>query len=95
MEKEALPGDIVYAKAGRDKGGYFVVVSAEGEYAYICNGKSRKVMQPKKKKLKHLRLKMGYSEFIAGKLSRGERVTNTELRRELEEYNEEKNEEAR
>ena len=47
-------GSIVKAKAGRDKDGLFVVVRLEGQYAYIANGKRRKVESPKKKKLIHL-----------------------------------------
>jgi ribosomal protein L14E/L6E/L27E len=47
-------GSIVKAKAGRDKDMFFVVVRLEGEYAYIANGKRRKVEAPKKKKLIHL-----------------------------------------
>ncbi|MBQ8000318.1 MAG: KOW domain-containing RNA-binding protein [Ruminococcus sp.] len=47
-------GQVVRAKAGRDKDGFFVVLNTDGTYAYICNGKRRKVEHPKKKKLIHL-----------------------------------------
>ena len=47
-------GSIVKAKAGRDKDDLFVVVGIDGSYAYIANGKRRKVEKPKKKKLIHL-----------------------------------------
>lgn len=47
-------GSIVKAKAGRDKDDLFVVVGIDGSYAYIANGKRRKVGKPKKKKLIHL-----------------------------------------
>ncbi len=47
-------GSIVKAKAGRDKDGLFVVVRLEGRYAYIADGRRRKVEKPKKKKLIHL-----------------------------------------
>lgn len=49
-----MQGQIVKAKAGRDKGNYFVVVKVEEKYVYICDGKSRPVDRPKKKKLIHL-----------------------------------------
>lgn len=84
---EAIPGDIVYSKAGRDKSGHFVVMSVEGEYTQICDGRKRKTDKPKRKKLKHLCLGVGHSEYIENKLRNGERVTNPELRRELSEYN--------
>ena len=77
------PGDIVYSIAGRDSGGYFVVVDADDSFAMICDGKSRKTDKPKRKKIKHLKTDCGRSEFIAEKLSNGETVTNRELKREL------------
>ena len=77
------PGDIVFSIAGRDSGGYFVVVDADDSFAMICDGKSRKTDKPKRKKIKHLKTDCGRSEFIAEKLSRGETVTNRELKREL------------
>lgn len=47
-------GQIVKAKAGRDKDQFFIIKELEGRFAYIVNGKSRKVDKPKKKKLIHL-----------------------------------------
>lgn len=49
-----VKGNIVQSKAGHDKGMYCVVVSIEGKFAYICDGKRRKLKNPKKKKLLHL-----------------------------------------
>lgn len=89
---EPSAGDIVYSKAGRDKGKYFVVMAAEEEYVYISNGTTRKSDKPKKKKIKHLKFAYGNSEYLYNKLIKGEKVTNTELRRELQEYNMQSNE---
>jgi ribosomal protein L14E/L6E/L27E len=47
-------GSIVRAKAGRDKGGFFVVIGVQGGYALIADGKRRRLEQPKKKNLLHL-----------------------------------------
>lgn len=78
-----VPGDIVYSIAGRDSGGYFVVVAADDSFAMICDGKRRKTDKPKRKKIKHLKAGCGRSVFVAEKLSRGENVTNREIKREL------------
>lgn len=51
---DIVKGQIVRAKAGRDKGGYFVVFILDDAFAYICDGKSRKVEKLKKKKYIHL-----------------------------------------
>ena len=49
-----VKGSIVRAKAGRDKGGFFIVLDADKEFAFIADGKRRKVQHPKKKKMMHL-----------------------------------------
>ena len=80
------PGDIVYSIAGRDSGSYFVVVAVEDNYAFVCDGRSRKTDKPKKKKIKHLKTGFGHSDYIANKLSNGDKVTNSELSIELNPY---------
>lgn len=48
-------GSVVRAKAGRDKGGYFVVTDIlENGRVLICDGKRRKVLSPKQKNIIHL-----------------------------------------
>ena len=47
----ALP--IVRSLAGRDKGGLFCVVGADGAYLFLCDGKRRRVERPKRKKAVH------------------------------------------
>ena len=83
---DVVPGDIVYSIAGRDKDTYFVVVRTADVYAYLCDGRKRKSDNPKKKKVKHLKTGIGHSMYLENKLISGEKVTNTELRRELDEY---------
>ena len=79
-------GMVVRSKAGRDTGGWFVVISTEGEYAYLVNGEQRKLDRPKKKKLKHLQVTTYVSEFIANKVNSGTKVTNQEVRKALADY---------
>ena len=81
-------GDIVLSKAGRDGGKLFVVVATEKNFAYICDGDLRKTGTPKKKKIKHIKKTGGFSEYIAAKIAEGAKVTNTELRRAISEFEE-------
>lgn len=53
---EAQTGMIVRSAAGRDKGKFMVIVSIEGDFAYIADGRERKLERPKKKRLKHIRV---------------------------------------
>lgn len=71
-------GSVVRAKAGRDKDNFFIVVKIEEGYAYICDGKRRKVDKPKKKKLIHLQA----TETVASQSM----DTNRKIRKALSEF---------
>lgn len=47
-------GTVVKSLKGRDKNKYFCVVDKDGEYVILCDGKLRKLENPKRKKLKHI-----------------------------------------
>ncbi|MBR7071019.1 MAG: KOW domain-containing RNA-binding protein [Clostridia bacterium] len=47
-------GQIVYARAGRDKGKFLVVVGQEERYLFVADGKERPLSRPKRKNPKHL-----------------------------------------
>ncbi len=52
---DIVVGSVVTAKAGRDKGSLFAVLKIDDKgFAYIADGKSRKIEKPKKKNLRHL-----------------------------------------
>ena len=44
------------AIAGRENNELFIIYNVEGDYAYLVNGKSRPLENPKKKNIKHLQL---------------------------------------
>lgn len=52
---EAKLGMIVRSSAGHDKGNFLVITAIEGDFAYIADGKERKLQSPKKKRMKHLK----------------------------------------
>lgn len=51
-----MVGKIVISKAGHDKDSIYVVVSCEGDYLYLADGRLKKTDTPKKKKRKHVQL---------------------------------------
>ncbi len=77
--------DVVRSIQGRDSGELFYVLTVEDGYAYIVNGRERRVEKAKKKKLKHLELIRAGEGRVAQKLRDRERVTNSEIRRALAE----------
>ena len=80
---EIHKSDIVLSEAGRDKGMLFFVIDTDGVYVFLANGKERKLETPKRKKLRHVRLVLRPDSSVAVKIRSGDRVLNSELRREL------------
>ena len=80
---EIAKSDIVRSDAGRDKGKLFVVLAVEGEYLLLADGKARKVESPKRKKRRHVQAAFQTESRIAEKIRNGEKVLNSELRKEL------------
>ena len=52
---EITAGMVVISAAGHDRGQWFLVTDADGRYAYLADGKERRLSAPKKKNLKHIR----------------------------------------
>lgn len=78
-------GRVVFSKAGRDRGHYFVVVDVlDEEYVAIANGCQRKVDHPKRKKIRHLVAKPEVIEEIRDKISSKKRIFDSELRNKLD-----------
>ena len=75
--------DIILSLAGRDKGKLFYVIETEENYVLIADGKGRKLENPKRKKLKHVRRVTRTETRVADKILRGDKVLNSELRRDL------------
>ena len=86
---ETARSNIVRSDAGRDKGKIFVVLSVEGEYLLLADGKSRKVESPKRKKRRHVLFVAADDTRLSDKIKSEEKITNSELRRTLATYREE------
>lgn len=80
---EIQKSDVVLSQAGRDQGMLFFVIDTDGVYVSLANGKERKVDAPKRKKLKHVRFVLRPDSSVAAKIRSGDKVLNSELRREL------------
>ena len=78
--------DIVRSCAGRDRGQLFFVVELDETYVYLADGKGRRLETPKRKKRKHIELLPRRESRVAEKIHSGDKVLNSELRRELAVY---------
>ncbi len=75
--------DVVVSLAGRDRGELFYCVGADDGYLLLADGKGRTLGKPKRKKRKHARLVLRSETRVAAKLKAGDKVLNSELRRDL------------
>ena len=75
--------DVVVSTAGRDMNQLFYVLETDGVYLMLCNGKDRTIEKPKRKKIKHVKKVLRSETRVAEKLRSGDKVLNSELRRDL------------
>ena len=75
--------DVVMSTAGRDQGELFYVIDADPVYLFLANGKDRTIEKPKRKKRKHTKKVLRSETRVAGKILSGDKVLNSELRRDL------------
>ena len=80
---EVDKSSLVVSKAGRDQGQLFYVIDADEQYVYLADGKSRRLEKPKRKKRKHIEQIPRTESRIAERIRNGEKVLNSELRKEL------------
>ena len=80
---EFMIADVVVSTAGRDAGNLFYVYDVEDNYLILVNGKDRSLEKPKRKKRKHAKKVLRSDTRVAEKLRAGDKVLNSELRRDL------------
>lgn len=80
-EIPAVVGRVCLSRSGRDKGRYFMVTEVlNQDYVMIADGVMRKLAKPKRKKIRHLRMKPIVLDVIGGKLQEGKKVFDAELK---------------
>ena len=75
--------DVVISTAGHDAGKLFYVLEADETWLSLVNGKDRTIEKPKRKKRKHAKKVLRSETRVAEKLRAGDKVLNSELRRDL------------
>lgn len=83
---EISKSDVIISIAGHDAGKLFYVIDTDGDYVLLANGKERKLENPKRKKLKHVRGVPRTETRVSEKLRSGDKVLNSELRRDLAQF---------
>ena len=75
--------DVVVSTAGHDQGQLFYVFAMDDEFLYLANGKDRSLDKLKRKKRKHVQKVLRSETRVAEKILHGDKVLNSELRRDL------------
>ena len=83
VKPEVNISDLVVSTAGRDQGALYYCVSNDGRFVMLANGKDRTLDKPKRKSLRHVRKVLRSETRVAQKLTSGDKVLNSELRRDL------------
>jgi ribosomal protein L14E/L6E/L27E len=82
-------GQVVFSKAGRDKGHAFIVIDHKEPFVYLCDGKLRRLENPKKKKDKHIQTTGFVDKELMVILENQSRINNADIRKSLSQYFEE------
>ena len=83
-----MVGKMAVSKAGHDKLEVFVIVKEDNEYVYLCDGRLKKLDNPKKKSKKHIQIiKHGINDELADKLARGSKVYDEEIKLAIKLWN--------
>lgn len=82
-----MTGQLATSKAGHDKGTLYVILSQEGGFVYLCDGRLKTPDKPKKKRVKHIQqINASVGEELLRKLQAGEKVYAEEIKYALRQY---------
>ena len=87
MDSELSIGQVVRSRAGRDKGGIFLIYEIlDSEYVLLVDGKIRRLDRPKKKKIKHLVIYHSILSEFKEKVESNQKINNAFVRSQLKEF---------
>ena len=76
-------GDVVISKKGRFDGEYFFVIDEKDGFVFLCDGKKRRIDNPKRKNVSHLVKTPLSSPAVAERLAGGKNAVDALMRNEL------------
>lgn len=77
-------GRLVCSMQGRDSGRFYLVVGSVNETGVLlADGEVRKVVNPKRKNIKHLKFYDKIAEELFTNAINGKRITDVDVRKEL------------
>jgi len=81
---EPVIGRVCTSRAGHDKGRAFLIVGVfDDNHVLLCDGETRKLSRPKKKKLTHLHVEPQKADEIAKKFEESKEILDADVRNAL------------
>ena len=81
---EPVIGRVCISRAGHDKSRAFLIVGVfDDNHVLLCDGETRKLSRPKKKKLAHLHVEPVKSDEIAKKFAECKEILDADVRNAL------------
>ena len=75
-------GSVVRAVSGRGAGNLYIVVGTDGDkYAWLCDGKYRKIKNPKRKNIKHVEMERPADGEMTSMIENRIDVLDSEIRK--------------
>ena len=82
-----MTGNMAASKAGHDKGGLYIIIREDEEYVYLCDGRLKKLANPKRKNKKHIQIiETDVDKELKNRLQNGEDGRDEEIRRAVKLY---------
>lgn len=95
MDVNLTVGQLVCSTSGRDKDRlYLVYGSAEGNRLLLVDGDKRRLENPKKKNIKHVKVLPYISETVKEKIELQKQITDEDIKNAIEEYREQNEKEC-
>nr|WP_092073848.1 KOW domain-containing RNA-binding protein [Dendrosporobacter quercicolus]NSL47887.1 50S ribosomal protein L14 [Dendrosporobacter quercicolus DSM 1736]SDM68598.1 hypothetical protein SAMN04488502_106211 [Dendrosporobacter quercicolus] len=76
-------GQLVTSLAGRDTGQPYLVIGLTGKYVLLADGRERRVTNPKKKNIRHVKAYQAIALAVAEKLHSGSKTSDEDIRQAI------------
>jgi ribosomal protein L14E/L6E/L27E len=84
LQNNDLIGKVVISTAGRDAKHYYVIIDKiDDEYYLLCNGSTKTIQMPKKKKIKHFNVLEDVDDEIKASIISKDKGTDLKIKKFL------------
>lgn len=86
MKNRYETGCFAVSKAGHDLHHIYIIIKSDDEYVYLVDGRIRTLLNPKKKRRKHIQIINIVNQTFSGKLESNQSLMNEDIKRAIKLY---------